>query len=110
MPQAELEGLTAALLVVECAPLSQLQGNPIQQLAGRHRLASDHGAVAGQVLQQAARAIEVERHVLTAHLWIWNDDVTGTAAAEHEATLLQAHPEDFDAPTKEHQFWHDFSP
>jgi hypothetical protein len=97
-----------SVLAVDRAPPSQLQVNPIQQLAVRHRLASDHGAVAGQVLQHAASAIEVERHVLTAHLWIWNDDVAETAAAEHEAPLLQSHPEDFDAPSQEHQFWHDF--
>jgi hypothetical protein len=37
--------------------------------------------VAGQILEQAPGAIEVQRHLLTAHLWIGNDDVTVLAPA-----------------------------
>jgi len=44
--------------------------------------------------------------VLTAHLRIGNDDVTVLAPAEHQAAVLERHPEHFLAVSIEDQLWH----
>jgi hypothetical protein len=44
--------------------------------------------------------------MLTAHVRIGNDDITLPASSEHQAPLLQSHPEYFLTPAKEHQFRH----
>ena len=98
--------LASTVQAEDGVPRAQLHVGPIGHLALLHRLAENPGAVAGQILEQAARSIGVERHVLTADLGIRNDDVTVLAPAEHQAAVLERHSEHFLTATIEDQLWH----